>query len=69
MPTYDYICQDCGQKFTIFLSLSKKNEACCTKCGSQNIKQLFTGFLYSKPGASQNSSSCSAGKCGSCSGC
>lgn len=69
MPTYDYACQDCGKKFTVFLSLSRKNEARCTECGSQNIKQLFTGFLYSKASGSSNGSSCSGGSCGSCSGC
>jgi putative FmdB family regulatory protein len=67
MPTYDYACQECGKKFTLFISLSKKDQACCKYCGSQNLKQLFTGFLYSKP--SSSSSSCSGGSCSSCSGC
>ncbi|MGI6331198.1 MAG: FmdB family zinc ribbon protein [Zhaonellaceae bacterium] len=70
MPTYDYVCEDCGNRFTLFISLSKKHEARCSECGSQSVRQLFTGFLYSKPGgSSRGSSGCSGGSCSSCSGC
>lgn len=70
MPNYDYVCSDCGEKFTLFLGISKKDEARCIHCGSQNLKQLFTGFLYCKPkGEGKSSTGCSSGNCGSCSGC
>ena len=69
MPTYDYVCEDCGKRFTLFLSLSKKDEARCPECGSQKVRQLFTGFLYNKPHGSNSTSGCSGGNCGSCSGC
>lgn len=71
MPTYDFMCHDCKSKFSLFVSLSEKDKTTCPNCGGPNVTQLFTGFLYSKPGGGQSGSSggCSGGSCGSCSGC
>ncbi|WP_227764477.1 FmdB family zinc ribbon protein [Zhaonella formicivorans] len=68
MPTYDYVCKDCGHRFSLFLRLSEKDRARCTKCSSSNVNQLFTGFLYSKPGGG-SAGGCSGGNCSTCSGC
>lgn len=43
MPTYDFRCQSCGHRFSVFVSISDKDRVTCTQCGSKEIEQLFTG--------------------------
>ncbi|MFA7468626.1 MAG: zinc ribbon domain-containing protein [Desulfotomaculaceae bacterium] len=43
MPTYDYRCSDCENKFTVMVSLSDKDKVTCPSCQSKKIEQLFTG--------------------------
>ncbi|NLL19139.1 MAG: zinc ribbon domain-containing protein [Clostridia bacterium] len=70
MPTYDFTCKSCNHQFSLFTSISGKKEAKCPKCGSQELTQRMTGFLYAKSGGGNNSgSSCSGGSCSGCSGC
>ncbi|MBO8138576.1 MAG: zinc ribbon domain-containing protein [Desulfotomaculum sp.] len=45
MPTYDFKCKDCGNKFTVIVSISEKDKVKCPKCQSSNIQQLLTGFF------------------------
>ncbi|WP_028309205.1 FmdB family zinc ribbon protein [Desulfitibacter alkalitolerans] len=72
MPTYDYRCQECSEKFSKFVSISEKDQVKCQKCGGQ-CQQLFTGFLYNKKtgGGISNgsSSSCTKSSCSGCKGC
>lgn len=71
MPTYDFTCKECGNQFSRFTTISGRKEVKCPECGSQEVEQRMTGFLYCKPGGDNSSggSSCSSGSCGSCSGC
>jgi len=41
MPTYDYMCRDCGQRFEIFLSYREYGvtEVRCAHCSSANVKR------------------------------
>ena len=41
MPTYDYICNACHQRFDIFLSYSEYGvkQVLCTNCGSAKVKR------------------------------
>ncbi len=41
MPIYEYLCQDCGETDEILVSKSADNVQ-CTRCGSVNIKKLFS---------------------------
>lgn len=43
MPTYDFRCAQCGQKFTVMVSISDKDKVSCPDCGGKNVEQLFTG--------------------------
>lgn len=43
MPTYDYECQKCGQKFEIFHSMNDNSEKNCDKCGSKAKKLISPG--------------------------
>ena len=42
MPTYDLVCADCGSEFSVFCSISKKDEQRCPECDSPNLKTRFT---------------------------
>jgi len=41
MPTYDYVCRDCGQRFEIFLSYREYGvtQVHCAHCNSVNVKR------------------------------
>jgi putative FmdB family regulatory protein len=48
MPSYDYICRDCGTDFMIFLSLKEieaKPKIIRPRCGSDNVGNKFTAFF------------------------
>jgi putative FmdB family regulatory protein len=58
MAIYDLKCDQCGNKFEIFVSgFLKEEDKKCPDCGSREISQQFTGFFS---GAAGGDSSCSA---------
>jgi putative FmdB family regulatory protein len=47
MPRYDYVCRDCGQRFTIRLSMAAYAEGGhppCSDCGSTNVERAFSAL-------------------------
>ncbi|BCV20866.1 FmdB family zinc ribbon protein [Moorella sp. Hama-1] len=58
MPTYDFRCQECGERFTVKMSLKEKDKATCPACGSQKLQQLFTGITIL--GGSSGGGGCAA---------
>ena len=44
MPTYDFVCQDCQQRFDVFLSYSEygTRPVKCAHCGSANVRRRMT---------------------------
>jgi len=47
MPIYEFICQDCRNKFeTIVLSAKNVNEVTCDKCGGKNVKKIVSAPSY-----------------------
>ena len=46
MPTYEFVCEDCGKSFSVILSLAEyeKRQAECPKCGSKTLNQQITAF-------------------------
>lgn len=70
MPTYDYRCLKCLEKFSKFVSLKEKDQVKCPECDGA-AQQLFTGFLYKKTGGenSAQTSSCTKTSCKGCKGC
>jgi len=43
MPTYDYICDECGYEFEEFHSISAEPVKICPKCGHLSIKRKISG--------------------------
>jgi putative FmdB family regulatory protein len=50
MPTYDFICNDCKQRFEIFLTYSEygKKPVACPHCGSANTRRRMTRVRIAK---------------------
>lgn len=42
MPSYDLVCQECGHKFSVFCSISQKDQQKCPQCESSKVNQRFT---------------------------
>jgi len=59
MPTYDFRCQECGDRFTVKMSWKDKDKAICPACGSGKLQQLFTGITI-LGGSSSSGGSCAA---------
>jgi len=41
MPTYQYLCDNCGYEFERFQSITAKPLRKCPKCGKNNVKRLI----------------------------
>ena len=50
MPTYDYICNNCQQKFDVFMSYSEygKKTVRCIHCESDNVKRCVNRIRIAK---------------------
>jgi putative FmdB family regulatory protein len=47
MPTYEYLCSQCGHEFTRIMSFSEyeAGKVTCPKCNSAEVKQQMTAFI------------------------
>lgn len=69
MPIYEFKCAKCEAKFEELLG-SSSNSAKCPKCGSGDVKKLFSGFGVKSDGSfTSNTSGCSSCAKSSCSSC
>jgi putative FmdB family regulatory protein len=41
MPTYEYICENCGIEFEKFQSITAKTLRTCPECGKKKLKRLI----------------------------
>ena len=41
MPTYEYVCDDCGHEFELFQSMSDGVKRKCPKCGKLKLRRLI----------------------------
>ena len=50
MPTYDFICQTCNQRFDVFLTYSEygKKTVACAHCGSDKVRRRMTKIRVAK---------------------
>lgn len=67
MPIYSYICNDCKEKFDLFLQGSVENDKLvCIKCRGKNIQRIFSSFgIGSKSNfdSDNQQSNCPTGTC------
>ena len=53
MPTYDYICENCGHEFEQFQSITSNPIRKCPVCGRRELKRLVgsgAGVIFKGPG-------------------
>ncbi len=43
MPTYEYLCMDCGFKFEEFQSIAAEPLHVCPKCKGNSVRRLISG--------------------------
>lgn len=68
MPLYEYICQECDNRFEKRVSFSEAdNEQECPACGSQKSRKQISLFASTANGSSSNTGY-SSGGCGGGSG-
>ncbi len=50
MPTYDFVCRNCGQPFDVVLSYSEygSRKVSCAHCGSRNVRRRMTRIRVAK---------------------
>jgi len=50
MPTYDYICNNCKQRFDVFLTFAEygKKPVTCAHCKSKNVRRRMTKVRIAK---------------------
>jgi len=68
MPIYEYICDDCSEKFEL-LKLSSDDASICPKCGSRRLTRAMSTFsaassdksASAESGSSPVGDSCDAG--------
>jgi len=50
MPTYDFICNNCNERFDVFLTFAEygKKKVSCTHCGSKNVRRRMTKVRVAK---------------------
>ncbi|MHC4337511.1 MAG: FmdB family zinc ribbon protein [Planctomycetota bacterium] len=53
MPTYEYICEECGYEFEQFQSITARALRQCPKCGRRKLKRLIgvgSGVIFKGSG-------------------
>ena len=50
MPTYDFICNNCNQRFDVFITFAEygKKPVTCTHCNSKNVRRRMTKVRIAK---------------------
>lgn len=50
MPTYDFICLNCKQRFDVFMAYSEygSKSVNCVNCGSENVRRRLTRVRVAK---------------------
>jgi len=46
MPVYEFKCNNCGEVFSITMSIREKEKAeiTCPKCMSKDLRPVYSGF-------------------------
>jgi len=59
VPNYDLKCSECGEKLSVFVSISEKSKLNCPRCGSSKLNQEYKSVYIGK-GTGKQSSNCSS---------
>ncbi|HEX2994554.1 MAG TPA: zinc ribbon domain-containing protein [Anaerolineales bacterium] len=50
MPTYDFLCNNCNQRFDVFMTFAEygKKPVTCAHCGSKDVRRRMTKVRIAK---------------------
>jgi putative FmdB family regulatory protein len=50
MPTYDFLCNKCSQRFDVFMTFAEygKKTVACAHCGSRDVRRRMTKVRIAK---------------------
>jgi len=48
MPVYEYNCQGCKRKVSVYFKSFDTSSAVCPKCGSKDMQKIFSTFKVKK---------------------
>lgn len=68
MPSYDFVCQECGTSFEVRLSMSAYSAGegrTCPECGSHQVDRAFTTVNVIAGSRTSSGGFSSGGSCGS----
>lgn len=58
MPIYEYECPKCGERLELRRSMSDSDrDVKCPKCGTENVRRVFSTFATTSSGSSCTPSS------------
>lgn len=55
MPTYEYVCTECGRKSEVRATLAEKQKGLdmvCAACGGRRMTRVFGGFAVGRSSGS-----------------
>ncbi len=55
MPIYEYKCNECGEKFEVFVFTHADTNISCEECGSGNTERVLSSFASSGSSCRSNS--------------
>jgi putative FmdB family regulatory protein len=62
MPIYEYCCDECGEKFELFVrSATQKAMPTCPSCGSEKVHKAVSLFGVGSGGGGSKGSAASCG--------
>lgn len=64
MPTYSFVCRDCGRTYEIKCAISERDSARCPACGSSNKRQDYRGFAQVGRNSAAGGRALPAASCG-----
>ena len=50
MPIYEYLCEDCGERFEQLVRHPAIDRVACPRCGKDRLNQQISSFLAPMPG-------------------
>lgn len=64
MPIFEYLCEDCGNKFEKLVRRPGADQVLCPSCGQSHLEQQFSSFAAHSNGREEFSlPSCPSGMC------
>lgn len=65
MPIFEYLCEDCGNKFEKLVRRPGLDQVLCPSCGQSHLEQQFSSFAAHSNGREDFSDmpSCPSGMC------